>query len=161
MYFDNNTCLSVARSGWWWWWWWGGLQPKLCFSKRILFRSRAETSVLICPKRYRDTFIDKIFKNCSFPKKKKKTVAFLYVKSLPSALLRKECPLVTKWGHPWTVTPNPHPHPLCPSAPGTDLPTLGQQRAAASQISPSPCPPVSHPCTHPPPSCQMRCLTPM
>lgn len=61
-----------------------GLQPTLCcsFPKDFFQRSLS----LVCPARYRDTFIDTIFKD----------VSLLYVKRLPSALLRKQPTLLSR-----------------------------------------------------------------
>lgn len=61
-----------------------GLQPKIHFSlKEDSFQRSCREINVVCPERYRDTFIDNLFKN------------HIFVERLPSALLRKRSTLLS------------------------------------------------------------------
>lgn len=87
---ESSGPLTIKPASLW------GLQPNLCLSlSKILCKGHSCRDIpRVCPERYRDTFI-KFFK---------KNVSFLYVKHLPSALLRKRLtPSVLRQQCSWTV----------------------------------------------------------
>lgn len=101
---ESSGPLKIKPASLW------GLQPNLCLSlSKILCKGHSCRDIpRVCPERYRDTFI-KFFK---------KNVSFLYVKHLPSALLRKRLTLLSSG----SSVPG-----QCPYSPGPAFPLVGDR----------------------------------